>query len=275
METFSFQLSQTADLPLIEVPCLSQNLMARDGTPENLGVDGISFDLTAGCTAHPCALGEDARTRSSACGAHLANIPQQAWMALPVPPVQPAGGECRQDSLRGLSWWSSSKLASATTAPRQMLSQTEARDVLPHTCPSGTSCIVDGVWSPADCSSADECTPCPPGSVGTGIVDCIQCVEPGKKANADQTACESCSAGSEPADDRSACETCVGTTFSTFGIQCSPCLARWLSTLIGQHAPSVHLAANQTTRTTAVSLRREYGVRRRSVCNLPRWVANS
>ena len=96
----------------------------------------------------------------------------------------------------------------------------------PFACPAGSSCVIDGEFEPSGCSSTDECTACPVGRASVGTAPCRECntvSEPGRVANPDQSACESCSAAKQPAADKSACLDCVSPEFSTFGITCALC----------------------------------------------------
>eukprot|EP01043_Picozoa_sp_COSAG02_P088812 COSAG02_NODE_25874_length_646_cov_2.500914_1_plen_209_part_10 len=86
-------------------------------------------------------------------------------------------------------------------------------------CPPGTTC--PGV----SCASRSDCIQCPVGSISSGGA-CEPCTEPGKRANDDQTACESCGAGTQPSLDNATCVACSdlpGAKFSMFGIECQEC----------------------------------------------------
>eukprot|EP01045_Picozoa_sp_COSAG04_P006799 COSAG04_NODE_341_length_16294_cov_8.682618_14_plen_2365_part_00 len=87
----------------------------------------------------------------------------------------------------------------------------------PFKCASGTQC------TRSRCASQSECSGCATGYVSSDGSLCVMCDEPGKVANAVQSACEPCQAGKMPSSDRSACEECVGTTTSGFGIDCQDC----------------------------------------------------
>jgi hypothetical protein len=79
------------------------------------------------------------------------------------------------------------------------------------TCPAGVTC-----------RAATDCTRCPAGTVSSGGT-CSECTDQGKIANAAQSACEFCKAGTKPNAARSKCRSCTGDTYSQFGVQCLNC----------------------------------------------------
>jgi hypothetical protein len=82
-------------------------------------------------------------------------------------------------------------------------------------CTAGTTC------AQALCSTAAECVQCPPGSVSLGGA-CEDCAGKGpeKVANQLQSACISCSPGTQPHVDRISCVKCQGANYSKYGIKC-------------------------------------------------------
>ena len=84
----------------------------------------------------------------------------------------------------------------------------------------GTTCL-----SSYGCLQRNDCTACNTGYMSPGATagPCIQCSEPGKRANDGQTGCEQCPAGMEPSIDQSQCIRCAANNFSTFGIACQVC----------------------------------------------------
>eukprot|EP01051_Picozoa_sp_SAG22_P010316 SAG22_NODE_920_length_6497_cov_7.779775_1_plen_2103_part_10 len=85
-------------------------------------------------------------------------------------------------------------------------SQSAAVDCLSRsTCDAGTYCPHDA------CTEHSQCMPCAPGSVGLGST-CNTCNAPGQVANAAQSACTRCVAGTQPSPDRSECMLCPSDT---------------------------------------------------------------
>jgi hypothetical protein len=70
-----------------------------------------------------------------------------------------------------------------------------------------------------------SCAACAPGSISDGIDQCSPCTDVGKIANAGQSACEPCVAGTQPAVDRSVCAACFMNTGSRLGVECVQCEA--------------------------------------------------
>ena len=89
----------------------------------------------------------------------------------------------------------------------------------PYSCPSGYYCP-DG-----ECEKTDDCARCPVGQMSDDSTwsTCLPCSEPGEVSNEGQNACVKCLPGQQPAGNGSRCDSCEGTTFSTYGIACTPC----------------------------------------------------
>ena len=88
---------------------------------------------------------------------------------------------------------------------------------VPYNCAAGKFCPMGACMSDLDCES------CAPGLVSSGRGGCLSCNETGKVANPEQTACEQCAGGKEPAHNRTMCVACADSTYSTFGISCQSC----------------------------------------------------
>eukprot|EP01043_Picozoa_sp_COSAG02_P081328 COSAG02_NODE_19813_length_863_cov_1.667539_2_plen_222_part_01 len=70
----------------------------------------------------------------------------------------------------------------------------------PYECPASYECV-DATGCGDANSGLTQCSACPAGSVSAAGQRCVACTEPGKRANDDQTACESCGAGTQPSLD--------------------------------------------------------------------------
>eukprot|EP01043_Picozoa_sp_COSAG02_P028780 COSAG02_NODE_1761_length_11029_cov_46.691034_2_plen_1633_part_00 len=95
----------------------------------------------------------------------------------------------------------------------------------PFECPAGSECV-DAAGCGDENSGLTQCSACLAGSVSASGQRCVACTEPGKRANDDQTACESCGAGRQPSPDNATCAACSdlpGAKFSMFGIECQEC----------------------------------------------------
>eukprot|EP01047_Picozoa_sp_COSAG01_P065308 COSAG01_NODE_8800_length_2655_cov_2.794210_2_plen_714_part_01 len=95
----------------------------------------------------------------------------------------------------------------------------------PYECPAGSECVDAAGCGDAN-SGLTQCSTCFAGSVSAAGQRCVACTEPGKRANDDQTACESCGAGTQPSPDNATCVACSdlpGAKFSMFGIECQEC----------------------------------------------------
>ena len=95
----------------------------------------------------------------------------------------------------------------------------------PYECPASYECVDTAGCGDAN-SGLTQCSICPAGSVSAAGQRCVACTEPGKRANDDQTACESCGAGTQPSPDNATCVACSdlqGAKFSMFGIECQEC----------------------------------------------------
>ena len=95
----------------------------------------------------------------------------------------------------------------------------------PFECPAGYECV-DATGCGDANSGLTQCSMCLAGSVSGAGQPCVACTDPGKRANDDQTACESCGAGTQPSFDNATCVACAaltGAKFSMFGIECQEC----------------------------------------------------
>eukprot|EP01047_Picozoa_sp_COSAG01_P050684 COSAG01_NODE_5151_length_4451_cov_74.855699_1_plen_750_part_10 len=187
--------------------------------------------VPAGCAQYPCATGQECAYRSyslfcSPCPAGL--VGHDGLRCTQCPPgEQPNSNrtQCVQCTGATYSQFGVSCLP-CDIAGGNVVSKDHVMCVPPFRCPKGTSCMINGAWDPVQCKSKSQCTKCPVGAVSIGTAVCTACNDKNnlnKVANADQSACDACSAGEQPNSNRTQCVQCTGATYSQLGVSCLPC----------------------------------------------------